>query len=120
MTVTPIAPNGDATCDFALTQSSYTSTLRIAVHTMGKPAQDYSTFLAHCDRFKIPLRGIGNEATYCAANDGARKEQIVGRVRDRAFLITITTASAGPGMKNRSGPTEEAVNLAQQVAGALF
>ena len=117
MSVTPLKANGDATCDFVLTQNSVASTLRIAVYTMSQPAQDYTAFVAQCDGVRTPLRTIGNEAIYCVASG---KEQIIGRVRDRAFAITIATASASSSRKAGSGPSDEAINLAQQVAGQLF
>jgi hypothetical protein len=117
--VTPIAPNGDTTCEFTLTQNLTPSTLRVAVHTMTRPAQGYAAFVAQCDGVKIPLRTIGNEAVYCVAN-GSGKEQIIGRVRDRAFVMMIGSASAGTIGKTGSGPRAEVVNLAQQIAGALF
>jgi len=118
MSVTPLAPNGDATCEFALTQTAVASNLRIAVHTMSRPSQEYSAFVAQCDGARKSLQTIGNEAMYCAAKGTPGKEQIIGRVRDRVFLMTITTA--GPRRRDGSGPSDEAVNLAQQIAGALF
>ncbi len=120
MSVTPLTLTGDTTCEFVLTRKAVTSTLRIAVHTMSRPLQEYSAFVAQCDGVKTPLRAIGNEAVSCIANRAAGPEQIIGRVRDRAFLISIVTVSVRSGMKDRSGPSEEAINLAQQVAGALF
>jgi hypothetical protein len=120
MSVTPLTVKGDATCEFALTQSAHTFTLRIAVHTMSQPSQEYSAFVAKCDGVKTPLRTIGNEAVYCVASGRNGAEQIVGRVRDRAFLISIASVSSVSGTKDRGSPSEEAINLAQQVAGALF
>jgi len=117
MSVAPLTLRGDTTCEFSLTQNSVTSTLRIAVYTMSQPSQEYSALVSKCDGTKTPLRTIGNEAIYCAANGSTGKEQIIGRVRDRAFVITVF---AGSRTKGESGPSEEAINLAQQVAGALF
>jgi hypothetical protein len=118
------APNvsGDVTCDFTRNPGPTASTLKIAVHTMANPSKDFSTYLAQCGGTTQPLKAIGNEAVQCISNNTLRKgeEQIIGRVRERAFTISI---NANPMYRPSSAKpvlSDEARNLAEQVAGALF
>ncbi len=58
----------------------------------------------------------------CAANikgqtDG---EQVIGRVRDQFFTVTITTSARNDPSMSRDELKEKTRNIAEQVAGALF
>lgn len=60
-----------------------------------------------------------DEAVACGFN-GKKKEvseQVVGRVRDRAFTVRITSSS---GVSDRTVLREKAQKVAEQVAGFLF
>jgi hypothetical protein len=118
--VTALTPQGDTTCDFKRTEHSGVSSLTIAVHTMATPSKDFASYLAACAGTKVPLTAIGNEAVQCALNDGSGGEQIIGRVRERAFVIDLKRGSTGHRTSAASGISEEARNVAEQVAGALF
>ena len=121
--VTGINDNGDATCAFTRNANSV---LRIAVNTLSHVAQDYPIYLAPCSATTLALKGIGNEAVQCVPNSGENKgeELIIGRVRNRAFVITIKAEwSAHP----RTSPTktmnpisDSSENIAEMVAGSLF
>lgn len=119
--VAALTPQGDTTCEFKRTEHSAVFVLTIAVHTMALPAKDFATYLARCSGTAVPLKGIGNEAVYCVTTNGSdRGEQIIGRVRDRAFVIDLKRSSATQPISSVNGLSEEARNVAEQVAGALF
>jgi hypothetical protein len=76
---------------------------------MPSPATDFPSYLARCHSPSEPLKAIGNKAVACS-DEGA--EQVIGRVRNRAFIIRIKT----PGRDLR----EKSRKVAEQVAGILF
>jgi hypothetical protein len=82
------------------------SELRIEVKTVSLP------YKPECAPNPAPVKAIGNEAVAC---DGDRSEQIAGRVRDRAFLVRLTSNQAA-----RAALREKARSVAEQVAGILF
>ncbi len=65
------------------------------------------------------LHGIGNEAVVCAGggHGGNMSEQVIGRVRDRVFVVRVATndKTVAP-----ASLREEARSAAAQVAGNLF
>ena len=119
---TALTPQGDTTCDFKRTQQTSVIELKIAVHTMALPPKDFATYLAQCAGTPVPLKAIGNEAFQCFPSKSSdnRGEQIIGRVRDRAFVIDIKRGSAKQLTSPQNGLSDEARNIAEQVAGALF
>lgn len=102
MTVTP------GSCEFVRQETS----LRIEVGAASAPHPQ-------CGSGAEPLRAIGNEAQACTyqGKPGWVAEQVVGRVRDQAFLVRISTKdqSAVPKILR-----EKARKVAEQVAGILF
>jgi hypothetical protein len=110
------APAGDdRSCEFIRQDGSLLFELRIEVETMSSAAKDFASYAARCHTAAVPLKAIGNEALACS--DGQLAEQVVGRVRDRVFLIRIGTndRSAQP-----TALREKARQVAEQVAGILF
>jgi hypothetical protein len=67
----------------------------------------------------VPLKAIGNEVFACTAELDERHlaEQVIGRVRNRVFLVRISTneRSLQPGVLR-----DKARKVAEQVAGILF
>jgi hypothetical protein len=114
VTITRAHAGDDATCEFIRHDGSLLLDLRIEVETMPSPARDFASYAARCRSATVPLKAIGNEALACN-DEGAG--QIVGRVRDRAFVVRISTSdrSAKPGALS-----EKARKIAEQVAGILF
>jgi hypothetical protein len=109
----------DANCEFTLRRGSATTVLRIEVETMPAPPADFGSYLARCGGHAAPLRAIGNQAVACGF-DGKKKEvseQVVGRVRDRAFIVRITSNS---GSSDRAVLRDKVQKVAEQVAGFLF
>jgi hypothetical protein len=114
-----ITPEGDGTCRFVRKQASSTFTLSIDVHTMPLPSTTFATYLTQCNEASLPLTAIGNEAFQCVsrnATDG--EEKVIGRVRDRAFVLIINANLTKQSPK--TGLSPETRNVAEQVAGALF
>lgn len=88
------------------------SQLSIKVETVTLP------YKPNCQPSPTPITGIGNEAVACsneASNNMPEIEQVAGRVRDRAFLITLQSKEIP-----RATLREKARSIAEQVAGVLF
>ena len=78
----------------------------------------FPAFRARCGTTGQPVRAIGNEAEVCETPAAGRgtAEQVVGRVRERAFVVSI---SAGAGA-DQATLRETTLRVAEQVAGFLF
>ena len=61
--------------------------LRIEITVMKSVTAEFRSFLDKCRSDVKPLKAIGNEAVVCSWEMGQR---VVGRVRDQAFVITLT------------------------------
>jgi hypothetical protein len=109
----------DADCVFVRQPGSIAGELRIEVRTMSEPGKEFASYIAHCGAHATPLKAIGNEAGACTLNDkaGQVSEQVVGRVRDRAFIIRL---SMNDSSLTQSSLREKARKVAEQVAGNLF
>jgi hypothetical protein len=112
----------DVSCEFTRKVSSGTDTLRIAVKTMKDQAKDFASFLALCGGPKVALKGIGNEAVQCVMknNSGMAQQQVIARVRDRAFVLAITRPAAEAADAPGDGLRDDTRNTAEQIAGSLF
>jgi hypothetical protein len=119
VTVQRAKAGGDATCDFTRHEGSLALGLRIETATLRSPPKDFASYVARCGPDAEPLKAIGNEALACGAagDSGLVTEQVVGRVRDRAFVVRITTNNRSA---ERSALREKARKVAEQVAGILF
>jgi hypothetical protein len=121
-TLTNVTTQGDATCHFTRRQDSSNLTLSIDVHTMTVPSKDFHTYLAQCNGTLLPLKAVGNEAFQCVPKVSSMngEEQVIGRVRDRAFILTVNANLTRQPAPAKTGLSEETRNLAEQIAGALF
>jgi hypothetical protein len=122
MTVTHTSPQ-DITCEFALKQSATLSALKIEVHTMSNVHQEFQSLASACGTEALPLRAVGNEAVACTQNSGTNQsEEIIARVRERAFLLRWTAPRPlQEGMPlSREDIQDRFRNVAEQVAGSLF
>jgi hypothetical protein len=65
------------------------------------------------------VKAVGNEAVACTADEkpGWLAEQVVGRVRDQAFLVRVGSNDRAAAPKDLR---EKARGVAEQVAGYLF
>jgi hypothetical protein len=109
----------DANCDFVRKQGAAMYELRIKVQTMGEAVKEFASYKAQCGSAATPLKAIGNEAVACSLDDknGHRTAQVVSRVRDRAFLVSVSTTDSSITLASLS---QKARNVAEQVAGNLF
>ncbi len=109
----------DATCEYTSKTGAFTEALRITVNTMANRQRDFARYISQCGPSSTSMRAIGNEAVACTyrKNDGEQGEQIISRVRDRAFWVRVTTNST---LAMHESLREQARNVAEQVAGFLF
>jgi len=105
-------------CEFVRQGGSSESALRIEVETIAAPGE-FAARAAQCGSGAEPLKAIGNEAVACTYADkkGQRAEQVVGRVRNQAFLVRV---SSNDRSATAAGLRDKARKVAEQVAGFLF
>jgi hypothetical protein len=89
---------------------------------MKDPASEFASYSAKCEQDATPLRAIGNEARVCSLHQQNEfSEQVVSRVRERAFLVSVTSNATAPGPSDlRADLREKTEKIAEQVAGFLF
>lgn len=111
----------EATCVFVRQSGSTGIELRIEVETLNGAPGAYAAYAERCGPDGTPLRAIGNEAVTCNYTDKKRKkwvsEQVVGRVREHAFTVRVSSNGASP---DRKVLQEKAQKMAEQIAGFLF
>jgi hypothetical protein len=112
----------DVNCEFTRKVTSGVDTLRITVKTMGDQAKEFHSFVALCGGQTVALRGIGNEAVQCVMKNSSEtaQQQVIARVRDRAFVLTITRPAAEAAAVTGDGLRDDTRNTAEQIAGSLF
>jgi hypothetical protein len=114
----------DAICTFLPQKTDSGAELQITVHTMVNIPAEYEHFAAACSKDAISLRAIGNQAVECSerGESHSRVEKVIGRTRDRAFVLvwTIPGPEDGPNAMTQDAIREKMRNLAEQVAGSLF
>ena len=112
------ADKTDATCEFVHREGAILTRLQIEVETMKDPTREFASYSAKCGRNATPLRAIGNEALLCSLHTKNQfSEQVVSRVRERAFLVRVSSNAADP---QRTELLDESQKIAEQVAGFLF
>jgi hypothetical protein len=120
MTVQQGAGNG-TTCIFQYRNKSAIYSLRISVSDLKEASKGAAPYEDQCASSKEPLRAIGNEAVMCAADEGhLHGEQVIGRVRDRIFILVVSTSARNDPSMSGDVLKEKLENLAEQVAGSLF
>jgi hypothetical protein len=109
----------DADCVFVRHAGVTLTEMRIEVRTMNDAKRELTSHLAQCGALPVPLKAIGSEALACSLDvkAGQHSEQVVGRVRDRAFLIRLTTNDSS---LDQTLLREKTRKTAEQVAGNLF
>lgn len=114
----------DTVCTFTPRQAQSAAELQIAVHSLTKIHDDFKQYEQLCKADALTLRAVGNEAIECSshASNGARVETVVGRVRDRAFVLTwtIPDPETGANALPQEVVRERMRNIAEQVAGSMF
>jgi hypothetical protein len=97
------------------------SALRIMVQPLKDVGKAVASHESLCTSAPVALKAIGNEAVSCSADVGySRGEQVIGRVRDRLFIVTVSSTIAQDPSATRQLLQEKARTIAEQIAGALF
>ena len=109
-------------CSFIYHDATASRELRITMEQVQDPSQAMTAYKARCSGASSPLQAIGNEAATCAADTKghADGEQVIGRVRNQVFTVTITTSARNDPSMSRDELKEKASDIAEQVAAALF
>jgi hypothetical protein len=109
-------------CTYRAQEKGEVTTLEISVIQMSDPATQYATYRAKCRPPGVPLTAIGNEALLCRADRSPQShaERVVGRVRNRAFIITLSTNVRFKPPFGRDTMEDRTKAVAEQVAGFLF
>jgi hypothetical protein len=116
------APDDQSICVFTnLKTAKDYSTLRIMVQPLKDVDSAVASHKALCTSTPVALKAIGNEAVSCSADVGySRGEQVIGRVRDRLFIVTVSSTIAQDPSATRQLLQEKARTIGEQIAGALF
>jgi hypothetical protein len=114
----------DTVCTFTPQQGDSGAELQITVHTLTDIHEEYKHYAEMCKSEATSMRAVGNEAVECSSrsSNGMRVETVVGRVRNRAFVLlwTIPNPETGPNAFSQEMVREKMRNLAEQVAGSMF
>lgn len=110
-----------SSCLFRYDENGTAYQLQITVRDAAKKPAPVARYESQCVSKMAHLNGIGNEAVMCRVKSGSSlMEQVVGRVRDRVFVVHASADS----MKNEAITKRTVRNRAQiaaeQVAGNLF
>lgn len=101
-----------SSCEYVRGTGSESSSLWIEV------TRDYAAVRERCGAKGSPLKALGNEALACACErDREIGEQVVGRVRNQAFVVRLSTTNRSA---DRGSLREKVRKIAEQVAGSLF
>jgi hypothetical protein len=116
------APGDQSICTFTnLKTAKDYSTLRIMVQPLSDVTKAVASHESLCTSSPAAVKAIGNEAVSCSANVGySRGEQVIGRVRDRLFIVTVSSTMAKDPLMTPPLLKEKARMIAEQIAGALF
>lgn len=115
-----LAEGSSAGCSFDYRDATASRLLKITVQQAKNDAQAISDYKARCSVGATPLSGIGNEACGAATKGPTYGQEVIGRVRDQIFTVTVTTTARHDPFMPKEALQEKARNIAEQVAGALF
>src|SRR5271168_132324 len=117
-----VSDHGDGVCEFSRRQGAVVRQLRVSVDIMTDIPKQFPTYLAQCPPKSTPLRAIGNEAVMCSiqGNGDQYAERVVGRVRDQAFVVSVSSSVRDDPSMTQAMRREKANLVAEQVAGILF
>jgi hypothetical protein len=113
---------GDGDCEFARQEGGVHHQLDILVITMTDIPKQFARYAEQCTPKSTPLRAIGNEAVLCSIQTHANTyaEKVVGRVRERAFIVTLSSSLEDDPSFTQKMRREKVQLVAEQVAGILF
>lgn len=112
---------GKISCMFGYQDGKVESVLTLTVFSSQDPHQDVRADESSCSSAARQIQGIGNSADICRADNRASwGEQVVGRVRDKVFVIYLRTRQKTQTEIPRARLTDNAIEVAEHVAGDLF
>lgn len=113
--------DGTGTCVFEPLSGNAAGGLTISVTRVHDGEKELASYEQHCGSSAMQLKAIGNEAVLCADTTTASlAEQVIGRVRNSIFVISIGASTAPSNSADSSRLTEKVRAIAEQVAGNLF
>jgi hypothetical protein len=117
-----ISEHGFGICNFSRQQKAVVHELRISVNSMTDVPKQFPIYLAQCPPKSTPVPAIGNEAVMCSVQGKGDEyvEMVVGRVRDRAFVVSVSSSIQNDPSMTPEMRRERASLVAEQVAGILF
>jgi hypothetical protein len=117
-----VSDHGDGFCEFSQQHRAVVHQLRVSVDIMTDIPKQFPTYLAQCPPNSTPLRAIGNEAVMCSiqGKEDQPAERVVGRVRDQAFVVSVSSSVQDDPSMTQEKRREKANLVAEQVAGILF
>jgi hypothetical protein len=117
-----VSDQGAGVCEYSRQQGAVVLQLRISVDIMTDIPKQFPMYLAQCPPKSAPLRAIGNEAVMCSVpGDGGQfAERVVGRVRDQAFVVSLSCSVQDNPFMTQEMRRQRANLMAEQVAGILF
>jgi hypothetical protein len=108
------------TCSFAYHHGKALRRVRINVEDTGH-SMSMASYRARCATRVTRLDGIGNEAVICRVKPRfPYAEQVIGRVRDRRFVVFISSTSPPETSMSADTIRNTATKIAEQVAGNLY
>jgi hypothetical protein len=110
----------DTACSFTYRSDSGVRELRVTVEQVQDPEQAFNTYKMRCGSGASPLQAIGNEALLCAPDKKGHSQEVVGRVRDNIFTITLSTTIEKDSFMPKDALAEKVRLAAEQVSGNLF
>jgi hypothetical protein len=117
-----VGDHGAGFCLFSRQQGAAVHQLRVSVDIMKDIPKEFPTYLAQqCPAKRTPLRAIGNEAVMCSVEGNEEHaEKVVARVRERAFLVSVSSSLQDDSTLTQEMRREKANLVAEQIAGFLF
>jgi hypothetical protein len=113
---------GSGVCKFAHQQGAAVHELRISVTLMTNIPKQFTAYLAQCPPKSPALPATGNEAVTCTTHtkENHYAEIVVGRVRDQAFVVGVSSINQDDSSMTQVMRREKANLTAEMVAGILF
>jgi hypothetical protein len=117
-----VSEHGDGICEYSRQQGAAGRQLRIAVDVMTDIPKQFPKYLAQCPPKSAALHAVGNEAVTCSIHgkQNQQAELVVGRVRDQAFVISLSSSAQDDPSFTQEMRREKANLVAEMVAGILF
>ena len=111
---------GGGVCQYSRPGQPSVRQLLIQVAVMSDISKQYPQYVARCGSHQTPVQAIGNEAVMCnIAKNGRQEDAIVGRVRDQAFVIIVSSTGSDESLRE-DARRKQVTQIAEQVAGMLF